>query len=286
LECFLAVADELHFGRAAGRLGMAQPPLSQQILRLEQALDVRLFNRTSRMVSLTPAGEQLVINGRELLALRHLSCVNARRAALGEVGHLNIGFGPSTAFGLLPGLISRYRAAYPDVELQVMEGNRETHTQALLDGRLDVAFIRGPCRDPKLTVDRVLIEPIVAVLSSEHPLASEHAEEVSLRSLESETLLIFERYLAPELYDSMVGMCSAAGLNPKLNYAANTWPSISALVTAGFGFALAPASAALLLPQGAVARRVTDASGECELLIVSLRQRSAAADNFMKLCLT
>lgn len=294
IELFLAVADELHFGRAATRLGMAQPPLSQQIMRLERALDVRLFNRTSRSVTLTPAGQQLVLDGRALLEHRGDARSNVRRAAAGEIGALEIGFAASSALGLLPDLIARFREAYPLIALKVREGTVQAHSQALLEGRLDLAIVRGPYRHEGLAIDPLLSEPIVAVVSArrlgdqppEPRRLGDQPPEIRLRDLAEEAFLMFQRSAAPELHDALMSMCRNAGFTPAIHQAADSWPSIAALVSAGLGVALAPASAALLLPPGAVACRIMDVAGQSDLVLMLKRSdRSTAASNFRSIAL-
>lgn len=284
IELFLAVADELHFGRAALRLGMAQPPLSQQIMRLEKSLGVRLFERTSRSVALTSAGHQLVKNGRDLLERRGEARSSVQRAASGEIGCLSIGFAASSALGLLPDLISRFSGAYPLVELQVREGSVQNHAQALLEGRLDLAIVRGPFRHESLVIHTLLSEPIVAVLKASSLGAL--TGQIRLRDLAEEPFLMFERSAAPGLHDALTGMCRNAGFTPSIRQSADSWPSIAALVSAGLGVALAPASAALLLPLGAVACRVMDVAAQSELVLMRRRSGgSEAAGHFMSMAL-
>lgn len=284
IELFLAVAEELHFGRAATRLGMAQPPLSQQIKRLEHSLGVRLFERTSRRVELTSAGLQLVKDGRLLLESRADARSNVRRAAAGEMGPLELGFAASSALGLLPDLISRFREAYPLVELRVREGTVQGHARALREGQLDLAIVRGPFRHDDLVIDRLVSEPIIAVLSARQ--LGDRPPEICLRDLSDQPFLMFQRTAAPELYDALTGMCTRAGFAPLIRQFADNWPSIVSLVSGGLGVALAPASAALLLPPSAVACRITDVTAHSDLVLMLKRGvHSAAAAHFRSLAL-
>lgn len=284
IELFLAVADELHFGRAALRLGMAQPPLSQQIMRLETSLGVRLFDRTSRIVTLTPAGDQLIKDGRDLLQRRSDALSRVQRAECGEIGVLKIGFAASSALGLLPDIISRFREAYPRIELRVREGSVHDHAQALLHGSLDLAIVRGPFRHHGLIVELLVSEPILAVLNADRPGVL--SGRVRLRDLAEEPFLMFQRAAAPALYDALTGMCRDAGFTPNISQSPDSWPSIAALVSAGLGVALAPASAALLLPPGAVACGITDVEAQSELVLMQRSGgRSPAAEHFRSIAI-
>lgn len=282
IELFVCVAEELHFGRAAVRLGMAQPPLSQQILKLERTLDTKLFTRTSRKVTLTAAGQQLLSDGRQLLARRQEACLNINRAAAGVTGTLRVGFAASSALGLLPKLVSRFRADYPDVQLHLSEGSVQGHAQALLNGDLDLALVRGPFDHLGLSSETILKEPVVAVLQSQSVFLNK-SPTVALAELADQPFLLFPRTAAPDFYDMLLRMCREAGFAPKIVQAAESWPSIAALVSAGMGVALAPQSAGLLLPPGTAVCPISDVSGSSELVIaVRTGVSTPAADHFKR----
>lgn len=175
LHLFVAVAEELHFGRAAARVGMAQPPFSQQIRKLEAELGLRLLTRTSRRVALTSAGERLLDDARALLAKRAEVITAARRAAGGEIGALRVGFGASSAFGVMPNIVRRFRAQLPEVTLQLHERESAEIGAALASGELDIAIVRGPYKHEGVTAELLSREPLALALSAAHFRSIAHA---------------------------------------------------------------------------------------------------------------
>ena len=265
LQLFIAVAEELHFGRAAVRVGMAQPPLSQQIRRLEADLGVSLLTRTSRRVALTAAGAQLLEGARELLSRRAELKNAVRLVARGETGILRLGFTPSSAFGILPDIIRRFRAELPGVTLQIDDREGLDTGLALATGDLDLAIVRGPFRHPTAICESLLREPFMLALSISHPLAGQ--ERVALSALANQPFVLFPRASAPGLHDTITSMCLRAGFSPNIVQEAGSWSSVVSLVEAGLGITIAPASARALRPTGVVFRHLEDAVGEAELLL-------------------
>jgi DNA-binding transcriptional LysR family regulator len=265
LHLFIAVAEELHFGRAAARVGMAQPPFSQQIRRLEAELGVELLTRTSRRVALTGAGARLLHDARDLFARRAAAVSTVRQTAEGRLGSLRIGFAASAASGLLPEILRRYGAAWPGVDLHLVEREVAEAAAALLAGELDVALMRGPFQHPGLAAEVVLREPFMLVLAGTHPRAGE--DRIALSSLAGEPFILFPRSAAPGLYDTITSMCVGAGFSPDVRQIAASWPSIAALVGSGLGLSIAPRSAAALHPREVVLRELTDANGHAELAL-------------------
>jgi DNA-binding transcriptional LysR family regulator len=242
LRRFVAVADELHFTRAAARLGIPQPALSLQIRQFEAELGVVLFRRSKRRVELTAAGQVLLAEARRALAQLDWAVGAARRAEQGEVGRLALGFvGPAT-YSVLPPVLRAFHERFPDVELDVDEMNTGRQLPALREGRLHVGFLRPPTPDESdgLVVEPVLREAVVVALRRGHPLAGDR--RVRLRDLADEPLLIFRRDLEPTLYDSYMRLCADAGITPRVLHAANPMHLIIGLVAADLGFALLPAS--------------------------------------------
>lgn len=240
LNAFVTLAQELHFGRAARRLRVAQPALSQQVKRIEAALSVQLFTRTSRRVELTEAGTALLPNARALLADAARAETLTRRVALGEAGSIRIAFIASGAFALLPDILSRFRKALPDVAIEFFDGPLEAPIDRLENGSLDVAVVRDPDPDPRVRAETLHEERICAVVPRSHWLASRNRIDVS--SLADDTFVMFPRLRAPRLFDKLTGLCDQAGFAPRIVSEAADWQVLASLVAAGVGVTLAPES--------------------------------------------
>ncbi|NMO15119.1 LysR family transcriptional regulator [Pyxidicoccus fallax] len=265
LQLFVAVAEELHFGRAAARVGMAQPPFSQQIRRLEAELGVELLTRTSRRVALTPAGSHLLEDARALLARRTDIITTVRRVARGETGRLRVGFAASSAFGVLTDLVLRFRKRFPEVKVEIDDREGLHAGVALATGELDLAIVRGPFQHEGVTVERLLIERFVLALPTRHPRA--RRKVIPLSSLAHEPFVLFPRHSAPGLHDTVTSMCLAAGFSPHVVQEAHSWPAVIGMVEAGLGLTLAPSSAQALRPRGVVFRALSGAPGHAELVL-------------------
>src|SRR6201996_827200 len=171
LRCFVTVAEELHFGRAAARLNMTQPPLSRQIQVLEHIIDAPLLERTSRSVKLTPAGRSFLPEARRILKLAETASQVARRIALGKTGSLKIGYTAAASYGFLPDLISACRARLPEVDFSLKEMVSGEQLEALGSGQIDAGLLRPPVARPELATRRVLAEPLLAAIPRRHPPA-------------------------------------------------------------------------------------------------------------------
>lgn len=254
LRYFLAVSETLHFGRAAEKLGMAQPPLSQQIRNLERALGYPLFDRTTRGASLTRVGQFFLERARSTLAKVDDDIEMARRLGSGQEGALTVGFAGSVMFTALPKAIQRYRRMHPKVELRLREGATEEQMPFLLDGTLDLGFLRdGDARDG-LTIETILREPFVAVLPAHHKLAGKSA--ISPAELKEEPFVLFARRMGALAYDRTVACCEAEGFRPNFVQDAPQWPTVLRLIAAGLGVSLAPACVARITTPGVIFKRV------------------------------
>ncbi|WP_298954699.1 LysR family transcriptional regulator [uncultured Methylobacterium sp.] len=242
LRYFLAVAEELHFTRAAARLGMAQPPLSQQIQQLEREVGAPLFHRSGRGVALTEAGRQLAGDAREILRLTEAALAGARRAARGETGTIRIGFTASASFNpFVIGSIRDYRAAFPDVEVVLTEENTANLLALFRTRRLDAAFLRpadGEAED--LAGHDLPAEPMMVALPAGHPLAAR--ETVPLAALADETFILYPRRNGRGLFDAIMQACRAAGFSPRIGQEAPQMASTVNLIAAGIGISIVPAS--------------------------------------------
>ncbi|HSU13921.1 LysR substrate-binding domain-containing protein [Longimicrobium sp.] len=239
LRYFVAVAEELHFGRAAERLGIQQPPLTQQIQRLEAVVGAPLLVRRPR-VQLTEAGRVLLAHARRLIAQADRGMDEARRAARGESGVLAVGFAASTLPALLATAIRAFRDAAPGVELRLRELPSAAHAAALRDGTIDVSVAREPPPEEGIAREVLMDEELVAVLPPGHALAG--SDEIALAALADEPFVHFHRAVAPGLHDRVAALCRAAGFEPRIVQQAHEWLTIVGLVEAGLGVTLAPAS--------------------------------------------
>jgi DNA-binding transcriptional LysR family regulator len=239
LRYFLAVAEEKHFGRAAKRLGIAQPPLSRQIQALEGELGFELLDRSRRRVEVTAAGAVLSRHAQQVLTAIDAGVREARRAALGETGRLAIGYSASVALTGFTELLREFRTRSPGVDLVLRELPAQAQIEALVGGTIDVGFIRGSVTDSSLASRRVRREPLVVALPVAHPLAGK--QRISLSQVAHEPFVCFPRALGPAFFDLLMRLCHEAGFTPHIAQEA-TQLDIVSLVAAGFGVALVPAS--------------------------------------------
>ncbi len=240
LRYFAAVAEELHFGRAAERLGMAQPPLSQQIKSLEEFVGHPLFERRPQ-VRLTTAGEALLEVARRTLAQVEEGLEQTRRAGRGEAGKISVGFAASILTTVLPEILRTFREQYPGVELRLRELSSAAQAAALADGSIDVGFVReAVTHGADMICEPILREEFVAVLPPAHRLAER--VQLPLGELAGEPFVHFPRVVAPGLFDQIAAACQRAGFRPRVVQEAQEWLTILGLVEAGLGVSLVPAS--------------------------------------------
>ena len=269
---FAAVAEELHFGRAARSLHMTQPPLTQAIAQLERLLDVRLFERTKRSVQLTAAGQALLPQVRELLARARELPAQARAAAGGELGRLRIAFVSTVGFALLPLWLRAFRAKHPQVQMELIEATGDVQLDAVARGEIDAGFmLQSPGFAPRgLQHRQVAREPLVLALPESHPLAG--TARLSLAQVLAEPLVIFPRRIVPSLHDAVLGMYHAAGREPRIAQEAIQMQTIVNLVSAGLGLAWVPESVRQFQRPGVVYRQIRGKQGagvpECETTLV------------------
>ncbi len=253
---FVALAEELHFGRAAARLYMTQPPLTQAIAGLEAALGVRLFDRTQRSVRITPAGAALLPEVRELLARAQALPVLARAAAAGELGRLRLAFVSTVGFELLPRWVRAFRERWPQVALELIEATGDVQLELLARGEVDAGFmLHSPgFTAAGLTQALIASEPLVVAMPESHPLAA--GERAVLKGLLAEPLVIFPRRILPSLFDAIFALYNAAGRVPQVAQEAIQMQTIVNLVSAGLGMAWVPQSVRQFQRPGVVYRSV------------------------------
>jgi DNA-binding transcriptional LysR family regulator len=273
LRYFVTVAEEMHFGRAAARLAMTQPPLSQAIRALEEALGVALFVRTKRTVELTPVGKDLLPEVRRLLASADALRPLAQSLARGEAGVLSLAFVSTADYGLLPALLREFGARHPGVRLQLTEATSDVQIEELVAGRIDAGLVIPPL-PPRhamaLSYLPVAREPLVIAMSEEQSreLGSAADAPVDLRELAAAPLVVFPRRLAPGLYDMIMGCYGVAGLAPRIGQEAIQMQTIVSLVSAGMGVALVPESLRHLRRTGVVYRPLLGAGPSVETGLV------------------
>jgi DNA-binding transcriptional LysR family regulator len=265
LRYFLVVAEELHFSRAAERLDIAQPPLSQMIRRLENELGASLFHRTKRHVSLTDAGIVFLEEAKRTLAQVEHAIRSVRRASRGELGRLTVGFIGSAAYSVLPPIVRHFRERYPEVDLILQELSTVQQIQALRDGLLHVGFLRPFENDSTLRCKVVLREPLVIVLPEHHRLTQK--VKIPMRMLANELFVLFPRSLAPELHDQIISLCQHARFSPHVVQEAMQLPTIVSLVAAGIGVSVIPASLQNLGRAGVNYRAIRESTPKAELAV-------------------
>src|SRR5215208_2419899 len=254
LRYFVAVAEELHFGRAAERLHIAQPPLSRQIRDLERELGTPLFERVPRGVELTPVG-------RAFLPEARLTLAQAQRAARGEIGRLRVGFVEAATYsGILPDVLGFFRMHLPNIGLSLFEMDAAQQAEALRDGRIDVGILHSPPPDAErwLRTEPVYADPLIAAVPHAHRLAGR--ARLALRDLAAESFVLFPRTVGPALYDDIITRCRSVGFSPRVVQEASGWHTLAGLVGADVGVAFVPRSLRQLQRPGVVYRPVRDLS--------------------------
>ncbi|MGH9839710.1 MAG: LysR substrate-binding domain-containing protein [Blastocatellia bacterium] len=273
LRYFIAVAEELHFGRAAERLHIAQPPLSFQIRQLEEEIGVRLFERTKRRVELTAAGEIFLREAHKTMAQLEQAVSAAQRASRGEVGHLVIGFIQSATINVLPGILQTFRDRFPEVDIKLREATPTQVHNDLVDGQIHIGFLRPPINHDALECEIVLSEPLLVALPKAHPLARQ--KKLALKSLAGERFILFPRAASPGFYDQLVSICREAGFSPVIGQEAVQMQTILGLVAGGMGVALIPASIRSLRSDGVMYREIRELVPKAEMVVAWRRDNQS-----------
>lgn len=256
IQRFVVVAEELNFGRAARRLGISQPPLSQQIQALEHEIGARLFDRTKRSVRLTKAGEAMLLEAYRLIEQGKRVRRAARRASAGEIGRLSIGCVTSAFYQILPPILDRFRAKYPEVGLSLREIDTADAIPDLQSGALDFGFIRLESVKAPLKLHPLRRESFVVALPAVHRLANRR--KLSLSDLKQEEFVIFRRKVSPHFYDSIINACLRAGFSPNIAHESTSILSQVGFVACGLAVALVPRSVKQLQMPGLVIRDLTE----------------------------
>ncbi|TLP58163.1 MULTISPECIES: LysR family transcriptional regulator [Pseudomonas] len=277
LRYFIAVAEELHFGRAAQQLGISQPPLSQQIQALEQELGARLFERTNRRVELSEAGRLFLEEARQVLAQVEKAADVARRAQLGELGEMKIGFTSSAPFtSRIPRAIHAFRQRYPSVHLNLKEMSSREVVEAVFDESIEVGLMRPMPLPAGIRCTELFREPLVAVLNASHPLAAGSAQGLYMQALAHEPFVFFPRSYGSGLHAQLLHLARQAGFSPHFAQEAGEAMTIIGLVSAGLGVSVLPASFQRMRIEGVVYRTLLDEEAMTAVWLVR-REASASA---------
>lgn len=272
LRYFVAVAEEKHFGRAAARLRIAQPPLSRAIQGLEKELGFTLFARNRRQVELTPAGRVFLSHAHGIFESLELAVHEAQRASRGESGRVVVAYPSTFAYSGLPELVRAFRTKFPAVEIVLRELSPQQQVEALRNGDIDVGFVRAPFEEPGLTSELVRSEPLVVALPSGHPLAAQKI--IALPLLAKEPFVMFPRVRGPAYFDQLMRLCHDAGFIPRIVQEAPQLDIVS-LVAAGLGVSLLPSSIRKFRRAGIALRPI--AGGPRTELRVAWSTRNASA---------
>ncbi|WP_267715988.1 LysR substrate-binding domain-containing protein [Streptomyces sp. CoH17] len=270
LESFVAVAETLHYGRAAERLSMTQPPLSRRIQLLERELDVELFDRIGRSVRLTAAGRAFLSDARRILGLSEQATLSVRRVPAGEIGTVALGFTASSAHSVLDAIVGDIHAQLPGVDLVLRERVSGTQMEELRSGELDLGLIRPPVPGIGLDHRPLHREALLAAIPAGHPLAAPDRTP-HVRDLDGEPFIMYSPAEASYFYEVLVGVFRSAGVAPRYVHHLSQVHTILALVRAGLGLALVPKAATALGLDGVVLRPVVGIEGEPVELVVAWR---------------
>jgi DNA-binding transcriptional LysR family regulator len=275
VRCFIAVAEELHFGRAAARLNLTQPPLSRQIQILERILDATLLERTSRSVKLTPAGRNFLQEARRIVELAERSVVNAKRSARGETGSIALGCTAAASYALLPRLVTFARTRLPGVSLALKEMVTADQVEALTAGRLDMGLVRRPFSSQELGEVCILREPLLLAAPRGHPHT--RGPSPAVIDLDRQPLVMWSPVEARYFHDLVTGLCAMVGAAPAhVQYISQTHTML-ALVGARLGLALVPEAARALRFRDVVLRPLRAPSAVAELHLVWRRDNTNPA---------
>lgn len=281
LRYFVTLAETRHFGRAATRLNLSQPPLSRQLAALEANLGVRLIERSPRSVTLTAAGERFYIDAKAILAALDQAASNARAAASGDAGKLAIGFTMCAAYSVVPGYARTFGAAFPEVALNLREVVSNDLAAQVLAGHIDAAIMFPSVPDKGLASRIVVSEPLCVALSRTHPKA--RARRLKIAQLAGEPFVLASEEVAPTLRTAILEHCRSGGFEPDIRFEVQLQQTVLSLVDEGVGIALVPASMRKAQLAGVVFRPLVDAPLIEQVLVWSPANRNPCLERFLEL---
>ncbi len=288
LRYFITVATQLHFGRAAEQLHIAQPPLSKQIQDLEKELGFELFTRTKRSVALTPAGQVFLVEVNQIFQQLDRAIDIGGKTSRGELGQISIGFVGSATYNILPVMLQQFRDRYPDVQIELHELTTDRQLIWLREGKIDIGSIRPPIVDRNLVSQIIFQESFVVALPTNHHLAT--VAEIDLASLATEPFILFPRELAPGLYDPIISICQAVGFSPRVVQECIQMQTIVSLVSANMGVSILPESIQEASRQGVVYKPIRVGTVSVEklaaiALVWRINDRSPTVNRFLEVVL-
>ncbi|MDJ0591220.1 MAG: LysR family transcriptional regulator [Pleurocapsa sp. MO_226.B13] len=266
LRYFVAVAEELNFGRAAKRLYISQQALSKQILNLEDELEIQLFYRSKYQVKLTEAGAVFLKESRQLLNQAQKAVQLSKRAARGEIGQIKLSFVASALHSILPKILRIFRESYPDVEIIMNENSTHDQVQALLKNESDLGFLYLPIEDKSFNIQPILEESLAVVLPKGHPLST--LEKLPLKVLKNESFILHPRYEGPVLYDRLISLCESAGFVPEVVQEVPASKTRIGLVAAGLGISFVFANLQNLINTEVVYKQLNEVEIALQLAVV------------------
>lgn len=275
LESFIAVAEELHFGRAADRLHRSQPPISRQIRLLEEELGVELFTRNTQSVALTRAGRIFLKEVRPALAQIQHAADAAKRAAAGHIGVLSIGMTASIMFGMLPRILTEFRRRYPEITLDLRLAAKAEQLAALKERRLTVGLVRSLSHDPELCHEALLDEPLVLAMGPSNPLAAR--AQIQLADLVHEDFILYRGHAATSVADQIVNACHEAGFSPRIVQETDDMQSAAALAALGIGVTLVASSLQQLGLPDLICRPVLHGASPLTIVLYAVYRQGQAS---------
>jgi DNA-binding transcriptional LysR family regulator len=265
LYYFTVLAEERHFGQAAKKIGIEQPPLSLQMKNLEQVMGTNLFDRSNRKLSLTAAGEALYTEAVRLIGASVNAVETTRRVGRGDQGILRVGFASSTIFAGIPEIIKSFKEKHPGITLVLRECSTASQLEDIRNGALDIGFIRETVSDPGIICRTIFREKFLAVLSAEHPFSQK--TKIELKDLHYENFVLFPRQVAPALYDKVHQVFSKAKFYPNVMQETMEWQTIISLVKVNLGVSICPSSFKKLKIEGIIYKSLPDVKLETTINI-------------------
>lgn len=283
LRYCVALAEHLHFGRAAESVGIAQPPLSVQIQELERAVGVALFDRSGRTVRVTPAGAAFVVRAREILSSLNAAMVEATEVAAGEQGRFRIAYPSSLLYTRLSTIISKLRKSRPRVAVDLIESPSSRHAELIRSGAADAGFARDAVEQAGIVRHRLLRESLLVAMPAAHRLAPRL--RIDPRDLADEPFVFFPRDAHPVLHDRIIAVLNGAGVTPRIVQESNEWLTVVALVEAGMGLTVVPESFRSIRPSHLRYRPLRSRAGSEVCLCVSEQRESQLVEHFVRLAI-